>query len=542
MWIFQKPTRLVLALALLLAALASALGTPPQRARANDIAGYAIFRDTKMAAAGYGGMRGNGSGRITLSGVSGNVTNALLYWHGPTNSRDPLANATVSFAGKTITGTNIGFSNDNCWNFTNSQAYRADVTSLVQDNGSYALGGFLKSDADINGASLIVFYDDGHPATNRDVVLFDGNDSNIHNTYDADGWNVKLSGINYSTGTASLTLHVSDGQRGSGTTYSDDALVLNGKTLVPTSQIFSGDSVPNGPSATTTNGGLWDIKSYDTTSYLKRGKNTLTLKSGTANDCLSLVVAAIDLPAGAAPPTLPGARRPSTPDKPALVTVVQRPNPNMAAAHSSIVTYTIVAVNRGKGSAKETTITVPFDPAQVQVLDVTTSRPATWVSKLRTNSLEIKIGPLGSQGDTVTATLRLMTLPTVANGTSLGQRLSYHWSDDAGGGDGSSNLPVLTVGDSNTIQPLYPLAVAPGSAPAGATLTFSSPIFKPDEPVAFWYNTPDGKTIAAAQLFAQADGSAGLEFTTAGMAPGAYSMVAHGHWTDFTAVTTFQVQ
>ncbi len=266
--------------------------------RANDIAEFETVFATDVASAGFGGMRGIGTGDITLSGVSGTVTEALLYWHGPTDSDDAAVNADVTFAGTGITGANIGFSDNNCWGFDNSQAYRANVTSLVPGNGSYSLSDFLKADADINGVSLIVFFDDGDDGNNRDVVLFDGNDSNIPNIFDADGWNVTLAGINYDSGTASMDLHVSDGQ-----TFPDDALILNPGpiTLAPTGPIFEGDSVPNGASAASTNGGLWDIKSFDVTSALTPGDNTLTLTTGLASDCLSLIVAAVDLPAGAAP-------------------------------------------------------------------------------------------------------------------------------------------------------------------------------------------------------------------------------------------------
>jgi hypothetical protein len=63
-------------------------------------------------------------------------------------------------------------SDSNCWsNFTNSRAYRADVTSLVGGNGAYALSNFVKGSypnptADINGVSLLLFYDDGNAANN----------------------------------------------------------------------------------------------------------------------------------------------------------------------------------------------------------------------------------------------------------------------------------------------------------------------------------------------------------------------------------------
>jgi len=297
--------RYAVLLVLALAALA-AFGLYGRPTSANDIASYQTFFDTDVTAAGHGGIRGVGTGEeegsIHVAGVSGTVTKALLYWHGPTDSTDPSANASVTFAGTPITGTNIGFSDDNCWDYDNSQAYRADVTSLVTGNGDYALANFIKEGvADINGASLIVFFDDGDDTNNRDVVLFDGNDSNIPNIYDDDGWNVTLSGINYTSGSASIDLHVSDGQ-----SYDDDALVLNGTTtLASTGAIFQGDSVPNGLSAEETDGGLWDIKSYDVTADLTLGPNTLTLTTGVNFDCLSLVVAAINLPAGAAPTATP---------------------------------------------------------------------------------------------------------------------------------------------------------------------------------------------------------------------------------------------
>ncbi len=290
----------VLALGAAVAAV-MAMGLFSRVTSANDIAHYQTFFDTDVASAGFGGMRGDGTGTLTLTGVSGTVNTALLFWHGPTDSTSSSVNASVTFDGHDITGTNIGFSSDNNWDFDNSQAYRADVTSYVSGNGVYTLADFIKETADVNGASLIVFFDDGNDTNNRDVVLFDGNDSNNTNPYDAAGWDVTLAGITYTSGSASIELHVSDGQ-----TWLDDPLILNGTTLDGADEIFQGDSVPNGPSAETTDGGLWDIKSYDVTGWLSPGANTLELTSALSGirengDCLSLIVAAVNLPAGAAP-------------------------------------------------------------------------------------------------------------------------------------------------------------------------------------------------------------------------------------------------
>lgn len=237
--------------------------------------------------AGHGGIREVGTGTITLTGVTGAVVRAILYWHGPTNIADVRANAVVEFAGEVIEGRNIGFSADNCWGFANSQAYRADVTALVTGDGAYRFAGFYRPEVDINGLSLLVFFDDGDPGNDRSIRLFDGNDSNDLNPYDDYGWAQTYPGLVTSTTTgALLELHVADGQD-----FFDAAIYLNGAELVPTGPIFSGDSVPVGPAAAQTGGGLWDIRRFDVAPFLGSGANTVELTAEQDEDCLSLVSA-----------------------------------------------------------------------------------------------------------------------------------------------------------------------------------------------------------------------------------------------------------
>jgi hypothetical protein len=254
--------------------------------------------DTDVGEFGFGGMRGDGTGSIAVEGVSGTVTKALLYWNGPTrngleNPPDPSANATVNFAGTPVTGVNIGFASDNCWGFEDSQSYRADVTPLVTGDGTYSLSNFRKSaDVEINGVALIVFFNDGNTANDRNVVLWNGNDSNILSSFDPAGWDDTLTGVPYpGSGSASLDFVVSDGQ-----IFEDDALILNGSVLVPTGAIFQGETT-GGPFDA--GGSLWDVKSFDMTSFLSAGSNDLHLTTGVTSDCLSLVVFAANVPASA---------------------------------------------------------------------------------------------------------------------------------------------------------------------------------------------------------------------------------------------------
>lgn len=277
-------------------------------ASANDLQPFTTVQNTDWTQAGVGGLRGLGTGSITLGGVSGTVTQAYLYWAGPTNSDSPTANANVLFGGTSIFGTNIGFSQDNFWGFSNSQGYRADVTSLVTGNGSYSLANFTKPGVEVNGASLVVFFNDGNAANNHDVVLFNGNDANFTNPFDALGWNSSLPGINYTSGTAAISLHVSDGQNFSAN--DDGTLRINGTPLV-SGGIFQGATLPSAGGGVA-NGNLWDIRTFDVTSFLSPGSNTLNFQLDAINDALGLVVAAIELPVGAAPPVTPPIPEPET--------------------------------------------------------------------------------------------------------------------------------------------------------------------------------------------------------------------------------------
>ena len=109
---------------------------------------------TNVVAAGVGGLRNQMSGSITISGASGTVTKAYLYWQGPTNSTSPTVNSSITVNGTPVVGSNIGFGHDCNWGFSNSQAYRADVTAIVTGNGTYSLTGFkIDSSETANGAN-----------------------------------------------------------------------------------------------------------------------------------------------------------------------------------------------------------------------------------------------------------------------------------------------------------------------------------------------------------------------------------------------------
>jgi hypothetical protein len=186
---------------------------------------------------------------------------------------------------------------------------------------------------------------------------------------------------------------------------------------------------------------------------------------------------------------------------------------------------------------------VPFDPALLRLLDSHFSRPAAWVSALRSNSLEIQTGPLSPDGDAVTATLRFQVQPHIAHGTPLAARLSYTWRDDRQLGVGRSNLLPLVAAAEPINRPHYQLLYSTIDLPddhAPALGVFVGTFFAPHEPITFWYTTPDGQAIAVDTAAADANGQVTLRFNPAQLTPGAYTMVAYGNWTDFTATVPFQ--
>lgn len=223
------------------------------------------------------------------------------------------------------------------------------------------------------------------------------------------------------------------------------------------------------------------------------------------------------------------------------VWVVQRPNPNHGATPGSIITVQVVTTNMGRGAAKNTRITMPFDPAKVRLIDASFSKDAAWVSSVVTNSLTINTGPVGVN-ETITGTVRFQVLEAVARDITLGERLSFVWIDNAGSGRGKSNLPILVTAAATDNRSIYALTVSPGSGPAGSRFTFSSAIFASNEAVSAWYNLPDASARAVGSFAADDDGKVNLVFDApATLAPGVYSMVIYGHRTGFAAVALFTV-
>jgi hypothetical protein len=235
------------------------------------------------------------------------------------------------------------------------------------------------------------------------------------------------------------------------------------------------------------------------------------------------------------------------------VTVVIMPQP---AAEGRLV-YDVIATNRGHTWAKDTTITLPFNPAALKLFDTQFSGNAGWIKEVKSNSLVINIPRLDASGKT-TATLRFSKL---APDAALTERAAFTWSDGIKGGSGSTNLPQAVA------KPFYPMGMSQVAGAATPTMQFGSDLFAPGEPVSFWCNMPDSEIHelligSGADVwlehrvsdkekdehtfgdYMRADGNGAftVNFAEEGLTPGSYSVVAYGHWTGLTAVAPFELK
>ncbi|MEP6483667.1 MAG: choice-of-anchor D domain-containing protein [Rudaea sp.] len=296
---------------------------------------YLSLDRTDYAIAGVSGIgappsQGGGAGSLPLSGVSGTVTLALLYWNG-IDIEFPTAGLTggdanydqpqIVFDADEITGTRVGgFGSNDCWPSGDSAlppsaaTYRADVTEQVRarGNGDYAFSGLTgKPGHSANGVSLIVYFDDGNPANDVRIAHYEGLQSNTETAHFAFE-------MDYVGGRVEAVLHGSDGQSlltdGSllwttlpGRPDESVANTLKFTKLHDGLPLWPGSSVPN--LAHQRNGnpaGLWDIRHMALTPLFGSPHHYSThfdySKSG--QDCVSVHVVQIVRPADPQAPML----------------------------------------------------------------------------------------------------------------------------------------------------------------------------------------------------------------------------------------------
>lgn len=276
-----------------------------------------VIDDTDWTTAGVSGVGSSDTGTITLGGVSGPVTRAFVSWNGIGDSLvgGAYTNANIQVNGVPVAGVSKGESSSNCWGTSvTSRTYVAEITPIVAatGNGAYTLTG-LSAGGNNNGAHMVVAFNDGNAANNRDLYLFWGNDTNNGASEgfpgEADGWSDVLDSLNYSGGQAFAHLAVSDGQDFGDPDDGDITFSGPGGTVthVDTALQANGNSLPDAGSSRAPNGGLYDLHSFDITgAFGALGVTSIMLTAPLLADCLGLTMAAVDLVAAGGPPVSTG--------------------------------------------------------------------------------------------------------------------------------------------------------------------------------------------------------------------------------------------
>jgi hypothetical protein len=174
-WSAAKMGPFALASLIALAMLFLPCATPSRADGNRTLAPSALFTIAGDVTAAGVGLRGVGTGDITISEIppGSTVFRAYLYW-ATLGTANTYTSPTLN--GSPVNGNLIGTSGDTCWGTQHNFVYRADVTHLVFGNGIYTIAGLpgnLSLGNDSQGASLVVLHETGG-APFRTVVINDG--------------------------------------------------------------------------------------------------------------------------------------------------------------------------------------------------------------------------------------------------------------------------------------------------------------------------------------------------------------------------------
>lgn len=272
---YLEKMKIFLFLALIVALVWSFLNVNPVFADGYGFLGQSnrFYLRGDVVSAGVG-LRGVGRGDIFLSGIPAGATvqQAYLYWAtlGSVNTyNSPTLNGTR------VQGDLIGRSADTCWNVQNNFVFRADVTDLVDGNGTYTIAGLPDDVLDGNdsqGASLVVVYQDPD-AGYRTITIKDGAvtlnfEKNTHTTAFS-GYALSEPPVD-----AEITYLVGDGQ----TEYLTRNVTFYNEVIAQ--DVFTGND-----------GAYWDTLSFDVSELMVGSSATTTIHNSISNeedspDCL----------------------------------------------------------------------------------------------------------------------------------------------------------------------------------------------------------------------------------------------------------------
>lgn len=222
----------------------------------------------------------------------------------------------------------------------------------------------------------------------------------------------------------------------------------------------------------------------------------------------------------------------STPVHPAQLVVSQRARPVTAASSDTTVNLDITVTNQGRGTARNATAVVPFRREDVTLLDARFGQPTAWVRAVEAERAIIDFGAL-NRGDIITATLRFAVVRQDISDSPLAP-ISVQWVDGADGGEVQSNrLP-----GSNVTNDLSSFPLNADRDDTQGVVTVSSLYAVPLEPVGFWYDAANGRSVPLGTVAADRQGYVRIDIPPGTFPSGTYTIVAQGLWSGLISTTS----
>jgi hypothetical protein len=228
----------------------------------------------------------------------------------------------------------------------------------------------------------------------------------------------------------------------------------------------------------------------------------------------------------------------------AHVEVSLRQDPDGAVPPGGLVTFTISLQNAGPAEADGSSVRLPLDP-NLEVLDFHSSDSRFYVDYLGEDAVAVRFHDLGV-GRGGTAQIIARVRPTAALGVTITSRAEAAWHDTRRR-TRHSNSVILVVGPAQDLEQhglVRVLTVEPEDAvAAGTPLTLHGDFFAEEEPVSIWLNGPgDGVQSVTERARSEQTGTVIIQLPTNDLAPGSYTLVAHGWESGVEGVGAFTVR
>ena len=264
--------------------------------------------------------------------------------------------------------------------------------------------------------------------------------------------------------------------------------------------------------------------------------------AGSQPEAVPMMIMVVHLPVvqgvRQSPPPPPPTEQPA---KRADIAVSVWPSPSIRVMRGATLQYELRVKNYGEGGANQVRVTLPYVGSQMRARDSSFTRSTDWVSALTSDRVTVTFGPI-APGQSVTAQVRFTVSTTLPDDTVINMRASYDWSDAGGSSSWRTNWAPLLVGSGNATASWLWMTVNPSAGAPGTTHRFFTDRFIPGEGIVTWLNTPAGVKALTLKGTADTYGRVTLDFSSSGLAPGNYSLVAYGARSNLTAVASFTVR